>query len=139
MTSIKKWISQEPIIRVIDPTLIVSKVARILNFNLHKVTYQEIIKIDRVFEIDLLSQCKANGLVFWFEASFDHGIEKHNIKASPWVESTKYTQVTLYWPTVEDYSGGKIRVRVKGEKFPKKGYSLLSTEIDFKKYEYSFS
>jgi hypothetical protein len=92
-----------------------------------------------VFELQLLGPCKGNGLVFWFEANFEHGIEKKDIKASPWVESTKYTQVTLYWPTVEEYKGGKLRIRVKGQKYPKEGYSIISTEVDYKKYQYSFS
>jgi len=37
-----------------------------------------------------------------------------DIKASPWVNSTKFTQTTLYWPTVESYNGGRLRVRIKG-------------------------
>jgi hypothetical protein len=61
-----------------------------------------------------MGECKANGVSFWFETTFDHGIEKKEIKASPWVVSTKFTQATLYWPTVEDYRGGKIRFRLKG-------------------------
>lgn len=89
--------------------------------------------------MELLGSCRANGLSFWFEAIFDQGIEKQDIKASPWVESTKFTQVTLYWPEVEELKGGKLRIRVKGQKFPKEGYSKIGTEVDYKKYEYSFS
>jgi hypothetical protein len=72
----KQWISHEPIIRVVDQSLIVSNVAKMLTFNLQKVSYEEIIKIDRIFELELLNYYKANGLTFWFEATFDHGIEK---------------------------------------------------------------
>lgn len=74
MTSMKKWISQEPLIRIVDPSLIVSKVSKLFTFNLQTVTYEEIIKIDRVFEAEFLNECKANGIVFWFEAGFDHGV-----------------------------------------------------------------
>jgi hypothetical protein len=70
---------------------------------------------------------------------FEHGIEKKDIKASPWVDSTKYTQATLYWPTVEEYAGGNLRTRVKGHKEPQAGYSIITTEVDYKKYHYSFS
>lgn len=76
MTSMKKWISHQPIIRIIDPALIVSKVTKLLTFNLQTVSYQQIIQIDRVFELELLSSCKANGLSFWFEVTFDQGFEK---------------------------------------------------------------
>ena len=85
MTSMKKWISHEPLIRVVDPSLIVSKVAKLFAFDLQTVSYEEIIKIDRVFETELLGECKANGVVFWFEAAFEHGVEKKDIKASPCV------------------------------------------------------
>ena len=37
--SMKGWISQEPVIRVVDPTLIVSDVTKFMNFNLETVTY----------------------------------------------------------------------------------------------------
>ena len=139
MTSMKQWISHEPMIRVVDPNLIVTKVAKILTFDLQEISYEEIIKIDRIFELQLLSSAKANGLTFWFEVQFNLGIEKNQIKASPWVESTKFTQVTLYWPIVEEFRGGKVRIRVKGQKYPKEGYSLITTEVDYKKYQYSFS
>ena len=65
MTSMKKWISHEPLIRVVDPSLIVSKVAKLFTFDLQTVSYEEIIKIDRVFETELLGECKANGVVFF--------------------------------------------------------------------------
>lgn len=51
MASMKKWISHEPLIRVIDPSLIVSKVAKLLTFDLQTIKYEEIVKIDRVFEL----------------------------------------------------------------------------------------
>ena len=47
--------------------------------------------------------------------------------------------MTLYWPVLEEYNGGKIRIRVKGEKHANEGYTLISTDIDYKKYQYSFS
>lgn len=28
---------------------------------------------------------------------------------------------------------------MKGQKYPKEGYSLITTEVDYKKYQYSFS
>jgi hypothetical protein len=66
-------------------------------------------------------------------------MEKRDIKGSPWGESTKFTQTTLYWPVVMSYNGGKVRVRVRGQKHPKEGYSVISTEVDDKVYQYSFS
>lgn len=70
MTTMKKWISHEPIIRIVDPTLIVSKVAKVITFDLSKDKYQDIIAIDRAIEIDFLGECKANGISFWFETTF---------------------------------------------------------------------
>jgi hypothetical protein len=74
MVSMKKWISHEPIIRVVDPALIVSKVTKLLTFDLHTVSYEAIIKIDLVFETEFLGPCKTNGIVFWFEALFGETI-----------------------------------------------------------------
>lgn len=54
MTSMKKWISHEPMIRVVDPTLIVSKVAKIMTLDLQTVSYEEIVKIDKVLELEIL-------------------------------------------------------------------------------------
>ena len=39
MTSMKKWISQEPVVRVVDPTLIVSDITKFIEFNLDSTTY----------------------------------------------------------------------------------------------------
>lgn len=66
MKSMKKWISHEPIIRVVDPTLIVSRVTKILTFNLQTISFNEIINIDRILEMEVLGSCKANGIVMWF-------------------------------------------------------------------------
>lgn len=49
MGSMKKWISHEPIIRMVDPSLIVSNTAKLVTFNLNTASYESIIKIDRVF------------------------------------------------------------------------------------------
>jgi protein arginine N-methyltransferase 1 len=49
MGSMKKWISHEPLIRIVDPEMIVSKVTKLLTFNLQTISYSEAIKIDRVF------------------------------------------------------------------------------------------
>lgn len=100
MTSIKKWIYHQPIVRCVDSNLLVSKIAKVVTFNLETVTYQHIVKLDRVIQADLLGNCKANGIAFWFQAFFDYGVEKKEIKGSPWLTSTKFTQVTLYWPNV---------------------------------------
>jgi hypothetical protein len=47
MKSMKKWIYHEPLIRTVDPSLIVSKPAKIITFKLEEVTIEEIKKIDR--------------------------------------------------------------------------------------------
>jgi len=49
MKSMKKWIYHEPLIRTVDPSLIVSKPAKIVSFKLEEVTMEEIKKIDRQF------------------------------------------------------------------------------------------
>ena len=40
MKSMKKWISQEPVVRVVDPTLIVSDVTKFVEFDLQTSTYE---------------------------------------------------------------------------------------------------
>jgi hypothetical protein len=54
MKSMKQWISHEPVIRVVDPTLVVTRVAKMLTFDLQTISYEDIIKIDRIFELELL-------------------------------------------------------------------------------------
>ena len=66
MESMRKWISHEPVIRVVDPSLIVSKVTKLFTFDLESVSYDEVIKVDKTIQIDLLGSCKANGMTFWF-------------------------------------------------------------------------
>ena len=40
MLSMKKWISHEPIIKIIDPNLINSRVAKLATFDLATITYE---------------------------------------------------------------------------------------------------
>jgi hypothetical protein len=40
MSSMKKWISQEPVIRRVDPALIVSEITKFIQFNIYKVSYE---------------------------------------------------------------------------------------------------
>lgn len=39
MASMKQWISHEPIIRVVDPAMIVSKATKFITFDLEKISY----------------------------------------------------------------------------------------------------
>lgn len=73
MKSMKKWISHEPIIRMIDPSLVVSSIAKIISFNLQTVTYDEVIAFQKTFSLEILCDCIANGLTFWFEIDFTYG------------------------------------------------------------------
>lgn len=98
MKSMKKWIANEPLIRAVDPALIVSKVANIMAFNLDEIKIEEIKSIEKTFEVELLGACNANGLVCWFEVYFGNISEKKYIKGNPWLECTRYSQATLYWP-----------------------------------------
>lgn len=74
MKTIKKWVYHQPLIRTVDPAMIVSKATKAFTFDLSKVTYQEVVNIDKIFEIQLLGPCKSNGIVFWFEAFFEHSL-----------------------------------------------------------------
>lgn len=47
MASMKQWISHEPIIRVVDPAMIVSKATKFITFDLEKISYDEIIKLEK--------------------------------------------------------------------------------------------
>lgn len=40
MKSMQKWISHEPIVKIVDPSLIVSQIHKFIEFDLLKVTYQ---------------------------------------------------------------------------------------------------
>lgn len=40
MKEMKKWVSQEPIVRIVDPTLVISEVGQIFEFDLYKVSYE---------------------------------------------------------------------------------------------------
>jgi len=52
------------------------------------------------------------------------------VKGSPWGEPTKFTHVSLYWKEVVGYKGGRVRMRLRGEKFGKEGYSVVRVEVD---------
>lgn len=73
MTSMKDWIASEPVVRIVDPTLIVSDVTKFLQFDLERVSYEAIDDIQSTFKISSLSkkpgeqQVKANGLCIWFQ------------------------------------------------------------------------
>jgi hypothetical protein len=42
MKEMKKWVFQEPIVRVVDPTLVVSETIQIFEFNFYEISYEEI-------------------------------------------------------------------------------------------------
>lgn len=49
MKSMKKWISHEPLIRVVDPALIVSKVSSVMSFDLKNTQIEHVKQIDDSF------------------------------------------------------------------------------------------
>ena len=113
--------------------------ANLLYFNLETAKYEDIVKVDKIVEIDMQGTCKVNGLVTWFEISFDHCQERKELKGTPWGISTKFTQLTLYWPEVVELQGGKYRMRLRGERKSAENYTAISTEIAGKVYQYTFS
>ena len=40
MKTMKKWISHEPIVKVVDPSLIVSEIIKFIEFDLETITYE---------------------------------------------------------------------------------------------------
>jgi hypothetical protein len=53
MTSMKKWISHEPMIRIVDPTLIVSGIVKFATFDVQTVKYEEIDTVKRSFTLPI--------------------------------------------------------------------------------------
>lgn len=47
MKSMQKWISHEPIIKIVDPSLIVSEIKKFMEFDLISIKYEEISEIKR--------------------------------------------------------------------------------------------
>lgn len=74
MKSMKKWISHEPCIRVVDPSMLVSSIAKIINFNLQTATYQEVTEVTKSVELVMLGEGHSNGVAFWFETDFTQGL-----------------------------------------------------------------
>ena len=66
MKSMKKWISQEPVVRVVDPTLIISDITKFVEFNLDTTTYEEMDNVRKAFSIYTHLDHKTNGISLWF-------------------------------------------------------------------------
>lgn len=47
MKSMQKWISHEPIVKIVDPSLIVSEIKKFIEFDLMTVQYEEIDEIQK--------------------------------------------------------------------------------------------
>ena len=64
----KKWVQQEPSIKIVDPTLIITQVSKLFQFNLYSVGYEEIDEITKNITLKHLTKdtLKANGLTIWF-------------------------------------------------------------------------
>lgn len=54
-------------IKIVDPSLIVSEIYKFLEFDLYKVTYQEVEEIQKEFCVKVLEDTQMNGLTVWFE------------------------------------------------------------------------
>lgn len=47
MKSMQKWISHEPIVKIVDPSLIVSEIKKFIELDLMTVKYEEIDEIQK--------------------------------------------------------------------------------------------
>lgn len=89
MKEMKKWVQEEPCIKMVDPTLVISEIGKLLEFNLYQVGYQEIDELSRTITLKHLNSqsLKANGLTVWFEAEFTSADgEVSMLDSSPWCE-----------------------------------------------------
>lgn len=66
MLTMKNWISHEPIVRLVDPLLIVSEAVKFIDIDLMNASYEEIDSINKKFVVKTPTECFANGLSIWF-------------------------------------------------------------------------
>ena len=66
MCSMKNWISHQPMVRFVDPSLIVSEATKFLDFDIRTVSYEEIDNIRAKINIKTPMDIVANGVTMWF-------------------------------------------------------------------------
>lgn len=118
-------------VRVVDPTLIVSDVTKFLEFNIETVTYDEMDNIRKSFNIYTHLGQHTNGLTLWFEIEFNKGEDgKVEVKASPWCESTRWTHMTLYFKSLMEIKAGESKQLVfSGKKNHLEGSANIKLKI----------
>eukprot|EP01015_Nassula_variabilis_P017014 TRINITY_DN2646_c0_g1_i3.p1 TRINITY_DN2646_c0_g1~~TRINITY_DN2646_c0_g1_i3.p1 ORF type:complete len:241 (+),score=28.12 TRINITY_DN2646_c0_g1_i3:66-788(+) len=127
MPSIKRWVTTEPLVDVVNEKALNSNSCAILNIDIMKVTVKE---LDFAHEYQLTINRKdyVHGLVSWFDVYFTQSKIPIKLSTSPYQKSTHWKQTIFYSPNAYPVNKGDV---IKGSIAVKKN-KQNNRELDIK-------
>lgn len=121
MSCIKDWVLTEPIVDLVDPSVVVTDTFKLLDFSLD---HKKIEDIDFAYQYELtaLESINAHAIVTWFELHFNLGPHENILSTSPYMPRTRLKQTIFYLKErLELKDGDRVHgsvamKRVKGDK-----------------------
>lgn len=92
-TYAKQSLSYGAHVRCICPEDVIAHACQLVNFDLSKVTVQEVTDIQRNFELTCFGSSVLHGFVLWFTVSFPENV---TLSTSPYSQSTHWGQTLFY-------------------------------------------
>lgn len=97
MSPMIKWVMTEPIIDLVDPSVVSTGIETLKTIDLYSVKDEE---LDFVAEYSLKvreqESCSLHGMVIWFDAYFSRDGKEIVLSTSPFSSRTKYKQSIFY-------------------------------------------
>jgi protein arginine N-methyltransferase 1 len=95
MSCIKDWVLTEPIVDLVDPSVVVTNAFKLREFSLEHLKVEEI-DFSLQYELIAMENIKAHAVVIWFDLEFSSGPTENILSTSPFQPKTRWKQTIFY-------------------------------------------
>lgn len=95
MSCIKNWVLTEPIIDLVDPSVVVTDTFKLLDRSIDSIKLHEL-DFSCKYELSAMETISAHALIAWFELHFTLGPRENVLNTSPFMPKTRYRQAIFY-------------------------------------------
>lgn len=95
MSCIKEWVLTEPIVDLVDPSVVATDTFKLLEFGLESIPADKL-DFSCAYELTSLESINVHALVVWFELEFSYGPKTNVLSSSPFMPKTRWKQTIFY-------------------------------------------
>lgn len=137
MSPMIKWVMTEPIIDIVDPSVVLTGIETLKTIDLYTIQPDELDFVaDYSLKVREQEDCNLHGMVMWFDVYFNGGASEIILSTSPFSSKTKYKQSIFYLEKELHVKQGDV---IKGKIAVKRSDNRTNFKISYNLNEQKFA